>query len=69
VKIENKLSIANWSNRIVRDLAPFPALLKSSDTKSIPWTSDALDPWQADALPFWPFGEPIRAAFPSCHST
>jgi len=65
VSDEFQKSVANWSNRIVRDLTPSPALLKSSDTISIPQPSDALDPGQAYALPFWPFGIPIRAAFPS----
>lgn len=47
-------SFANWSKQIMRDLAPSPALLKSADTISIPWTLDALDSGQADAFPFWP---------------
>ena len=50
-----RICVANWSKRIVRDLAQSPALLRSADTMSIPWTSGALDTGQADALPFWPY--------------
>ena len=61
-----QIGVANWSKRIMRDFALSPALVKSADTVSIPWTSDApacnamrsiagrLDPGQTDALPFWP---------------